>query len=703
MEKWAPQGQHPLSVKLGPQEGKDLQASKATLVLQVSSESPGEMVLLAALGRRALLGFLDKKGRRVMMGFPEAEELQDVPEPLLQKTLRAAEESMDPLAHRASLEKEAIRVNQEGQVPLGTRVGTALLVLRWAPQDHLESVDQAVSLASLVPPAPEESWAFLEKLVTGVTLGPVDFLETLLMLLVHLEREVHLEILDNVLQQGTQVMMVMQVPPASEAAWAHLAQWDPLGRPDPQVSLGPQGHVEKWGLKDHLAYLDRQEPKGLQGPPGPPGLHGLDGLKGVKGEAGARVSQGPQEPMDASGKRAPEVPRALQGPFKMDQKVFRASQAPKVTQDQSEPWAQQAVTVRIPEQEGVEWWAPLDQMVHQGTRGTMVGRVAMDPKGRQAQKANQDAQGTQECQDQRVRKDQLDSWGYLGPPAQMAHVDCQGKRETKGQVLKAASWPCHLRGPQLGFKGSLVTRGPWVFLASMALLEQLASEGEPGYPGPNRRINSAFLLVIHSQSENLPVCPADMVTLWSGYSLLYLEGQEKANTQDLGHAGSCLKVFSTMPFASCSMATCDYANRNDKSYWLSTTAATPMMPMSGPEIQRHVSRCVVCEAPSPAVAVHSQDTSIPPCPPRWRSLWIGYSFLMSLTSSGSCLKDFRRQPFIECQGPRGTCHHFASAYSFWLTHVDVSEQFSPALREDTLKEEWQQRLRASRCSVCMKE
>lgn len=41
-----------------------------------------------------------------------------------------------------------------------------------------------------------------------------------------------------------------------------------------------------------------------------------------------------------------------------------------------------------------------------------------------------------------------------------------------------------------------------------------------------------------------------------------------------------------------------------------------------------VSRCSVCEAPSQAVAVHSQDMTIPTCPPGWRSLWIGYSFLM---------------------------------------------------------------------------
>lgn len=96
-----------------------------------------------------------------------------------------------------------------------------------------------------------------------------------------------------------------------------------------------------------------------------------------------------------------------------------------------------------------------------------------------------------------------------------------------------------------------------------------------------------------------------------------------------GLAGSCLPVFNTMPFAYCNInQVCYYASRNDKSYWLSSAAPLPMMPLSEEEIQPYISRCAVCEAPAQAVAVHSQDQSIPPCPMNWRSLWIGYSFLM---------------------------------------------------------------------------
>lgn len=39
-------------------------------------------------------------------------------------------------------------------------------------------------------------------------------------------------------------------------------------------------------------------------------------------------------------------------------------------------------------------------------------------------------------------------------------------------------------------------------------------------------------------------------------------------------------------------------------------------------------RCVVCEAPSNVIAVHSQSLDIPSCPSGWSGMWIGYSFVM---------------------------------------------------------------------------
>lgn len=217
----------------------------------------------------------------------------------------------------------------------------------------------------------------------------------------------------------------------------------------------------------------------------------------------------------------------------------------------------------------------------------------------------------------------------------------------------------------------------------------------------------------HSQDSQVPMCPQGMAKLWDGFSLLYVEGQEKAHNQDLGQPGSCLPRFSTIPFLYCApSAVCYYASRNDKSYWLSTTASIPMMPVAEQQIQPYISRCSVCEAPSQAVAVHSQDTSIPTCPPGWRSLWIGYSFLMhtaagsegggqSLMSPGSCLEDFRATPFIECNGAKGTCHYFANKYSFWLTTVAPNEEFLYSPAQETLKG-GQERSKVSRCQVCSK-
>lgn len=96
-----------------------------------------------------------------------------------------------------------------------------------------------------------------------------------------------------------------------------------------------------------------------------------------------------------------------------------------------------------------------------------------------------------------------------------------------------------------------------------------------------------------------------------------------------GWAGSCLPRFSTMPFLFCNINNvCNYASRNDRSYWLSTNAPIPMMPVGERDIVPYISRCVVCEAPANVIAVHSQTLQIPACPNGWNSLWIGYSFAM---------------------------------------------------------------------------
>lgn len=154
--------------------------------------------------------------------------------------------------------------------------------------------------------------------------------------------------------------------------------------------------------------------------------------------------------------------------------------------------------------------------------------------------------------------------------------------------------------------------------------------GEPGQPCDTvPDYLTGTLLVKHSQSSSVPSCESGHIKLWDGYSLLYVEGNEKAHSQDLGMAGSCIRKFSTMPFLFCDFNNvCNYASRNDRSYWLSTTAPIPMMPVRENEIKDYISRCVVCEAPANVIAVHSQSLTLPDCPDGWSGLWIGYSFIM---------------------------------------------------------------------------
>ena len=56
--------------------------------------------------------------------------------------------------------------------------------------------------------------------------------------------------------------------------------------------------------------------------------------------------------------------------------------------------------------------------------------------------------------------------------------------------------------------------------------------GPAGLPGS--ALPTGFLLTYHSQTRIVPVCPRGTTKLWDGYSLLYIEGNERAHHQDLG-------------------------------------------------------------------------------------------------------------------------------------------------------------------------
>uniref|UniRef100_A0A1I8A8U3 Collagen IV NC1 domain-containing protein n=1 Tax=Steinernema glaseri TaxID=37863 RepID=A0A1I8A8U3_9BILA len=136
-----------------------------------------------------------------------------------------------------------------------------------------------------------------------------------------------------------------------------------------------------------------------------------------------------------------------------------------------------------------------------------------------------------------------------------------------------------------------------------------------------------------------------------------------------------------------------------------------MSPVTGRAVEPYISRCVVCESPTPVLAVHSQDTAVPECPRGWHPVYPGYSFMMAtaagaegtgqnLQSPGSCLEQFISVPVFECHG-RGTCNHYNTNHGFWLVSVDKHNMFRKPMGE-TLKAGAPEG-RVSRCNVCLKD
>jgi integrin beta 8 len=237
-------------------------------------------------------------------------------------------------------------------------------------------------------------------------------------------------------------------------------------------------------------------------------------------------------------------------------------------------------------------------------------------------------------------------------------------------------------------------------------------EGPAGPAGITEHLGITFAR--HSQMSTEPGCPVGTKKLWKGYSLLHTVGNNYHFAQDLGQSGSCIKRFTTQPSTFCGVdQICRHANRNGKSYWLTTSEPIPTDSIMANNVSPYISRCNVCEAPSSVIAVHSQTDQLPECPPKYITLWMGYSFLahtsegadgggQDMMSPGSCLEDFRSTPFIECTGARGTCQFFANSLSFWMRTLEASTQFNdPQLM--ALKGKLQGRAHVSRCKVCMRK
>ena len=228
----------------------------------------------------------------------------------------------------------------------------------------------------------------------------------------------------------------------------------------------------------------------------------------------------------------------------------------------------------------------------------------MEAKG---QKGEKGAQGIQGKEGEKGPKGETGKIGEKGSTGQKGDIGLPGLPGKEGKSGQKGTSGINGANGEIGPPGSIGDKGP---------------------PG-NSFSKSGIMLARHSQDQNEPECPANTVKMWNGYSLLYLSGNEKSHQQDLGSAGSCLRIFSVMPFIRCDIGNnCYFAQNNDLSYWLSTNMAIPKTPMEGLEIQKHISRCTVCEAPSNVISVHSQTGKNPQCPDGWSRLWDGYSFVM---------------------------------------------------------------------------
>lgn len=69
-------------------------------------------------------------------------------------------------------------------------------------------------------------------------------------------------------------------------------------------------------------------------------------------------------------------------------------------------------------------------------------------------------------------------------------------------------------------------------------------DGIPGPPGPPGLSSAAhgFLITRHSQTTDVPLCPSGTFLIYDGYSLLYVQGNERAHGQDLGESTEKLSI-----------------------------------------------------------------------------------------------------------------------------------------------------------------
>lgn len=81
-----------------------------------------------------------------------------------------------------------------------------------------------------------------------------------------------------------------------------------------------------------------------------------------------------------------------------------------------------------------------------------------------------------------------------------------------------------------------MTTGDPLSTGAAGLQGHTGAKGVPGPPGPciDAPHQDSFLFTRHSQELYIPECPAGSTEVYSGYSLLFINGNNRAHGQDLG-------------------------------------------------------------------------------------------------------------------------------------------------------------------------
>lgn len=526
------------------------------------------------------------------------------------------------------------------------------------------------------------------------------------------------------------------------------------GKGEPEAEFGPSGDIGPIGEIGKQGETGVAGPRGEKGDSGFPGSRGRVGTDGdpgaigrqIDGDPGKKGELGPIGEIGPVGEQGPAgfyglygrkgdkgdvgKPGKQQQPIPGQDKEFKGQPGEKGRLGDAGYTGETGVMGDVILRQGLRGPKGLNgsqglvgSIGEQGPRGPTGSKGKIGPKGLVGPDGDPGSVGKSGQPGERGKPTPPGAPGDLGDIGKIGLSGRPGLKGVKGEPgdigNQGSTGPKGIQGRN-GFPGLIGTQGKYGSKGEKGFIGPPGPKGLPGLGGPlgldwTPEVFGHYI-VRHSQNDIIPACPNNYEVMWEGYSLMYTVGNGQAHAQDLGDAGSCVQSFSTLPFLFCELSgQCKYASRNDFVYWLSGDVRnTPMGPVTNAAIEPYVSRCSVCKAPDISIAVHSQDTVEPLCPEGYSSVWDGYSFMMvaaagktgagqSLSSTGSCLEQFRPQPFVECQGARGTCAFFSDKFSFWLTTIEPTREFEipetkvlNAGKGDTLVN------RVSRCKVCQR-